>query len=101
MIRPYISSVILSCITFSVSASDMRNFNEQLMASINNGSVEIRTDRPLQISPEIAEMMKQINNADLQFEKPLLVFTDEEILLNDSKKLNEVLSVSSATITSR
>ena len=100
MFKPQISSIILSCITFSVNASEMTNINEQLMVSIKNGSIGIQTDKPLEISSEVAQIIYQINKADLKFEKPILIFTDEEILLNDSKKLNEVLSVSTATRTS-
>ena len=100
MIKPFISTIILSCLTFTVCASEMKSFDEQLVTSINNGSIEVRTHKMLQITPEIAEMIRQINNADMKFDKPILIFSDDEIILNDSKKLNEVLAKTHDTITS-
>lgn len=68
--------------------------------SLRRGSIEILSIKSLKITPEVAEMIRQINNSNLVFEKPILIFSDDDIYINDSTALTDVLAVTKATMTS-
>jgi hypothetical protein len=95
-----ISSILLSCLAVTVNAADLTSVADQMSISLSRGSIEILSTKSLKVTPEIAEIIRQINNSNQVFDKPILIFSDDEILVNDSKALTEVLSATKATMTS-
>lgn len=95
-----LASVLLSCFTFSVNATELPKYANEIIESIERGSIEISDAKTVKISSEILELIIQINNSDLFFDKPILKFIGNEIYINDEKMLNEVLAKSHATMTS-
>jgi len=98
--KTIITTIISSCISLNILASDLNDISAHLSSAVDRGAIAISATNTVNVTPEIEEMIKQINNSDLVFEKPVLIFSGDEILVNDSKRLIEALASSHATVTS-
>jgi hypothetical protein len=70
-----------------------------LDSAILNGAVLVSAETMPVLTPEIHELLKQISKADLPFEGPLLIFQDDQIIVTDPAKLDEVIAEASQTMT--
>lgn len=95
-----LSTIITSCLSVSAISSDLSSAQEEVSVALNSGAIVTNTTRPLSITSEVEEMIKQINASKMVFEKPILIFSDDEIIINDAKGLSETLGKSHATVTS-
>jgi hypothetical protein len=95
-----LTTVITSCLSVAALASDFGGISEEVSVALTSGAIIMITTKPLNITPEIEEMIKQINSSKMVFEKPILIFSDDEIIVNDAKGLSETLGKSHPTVTS-
>lgn len=84
----------------TISLSTAAKVNEELLIALKSGAIVIETNDPVQVSPDLEEILKKINFNDERYEKPILIISNEGIIVNDKEKLNAALSSSPATITS-
>lgn len=91
-----VSTISLS----SLKATAAKNVDEELLIALKSGAIVIETNAPVQVSPDLEEILKKINFNDEQYAKPILIISNEGIIVNDKEKLNAALSSNPATITS-
>ncbi len=101
MIKPILATTLLSCLNLNIIGSTTANSIEDILNdALAKGSIEIKVKEQLTVTPEIIEIVKQLNSADTIYKNPLLIFTNDDVIVSDIKKLNDTLAKSHDTITS-
>ncbi|MFN3454296.1 MAG: hypothetical protein ACK41T_04995 [Pseudobdellovibrio sp.] len=68
--------------------------------AFKNGGIHAETDQPININPDLMEVVIQISKSKIAYDKPILIFKKDEVLINDKKELEKILARPSKTITS-
>lgn len=96
----FLKLLAVSTISLSSLKATAAKVDEELLIALKSGAIVIETNAPVQVSPDLEEILKKINFNDEQYAKPILIISNEGIIVNDKEKLNAALSSSPATITS-
>ena len=100
MKKSVITSILLSGFAATTSFADHNRIDTQISESIKRGGIEITTSKYLEITPEVAELIKQISNSNHEYKRPVLIFSDSGVFINDTEVLDQVISSAGQTMTS-
>lgn len=76
------------------------NPEAELMESLKRGAITIDTKDKIVLSAELVEILKKINYATVNFSRPVLIFKDNKIFINDPDLLQDLITPLGQTVTS-
>lgn len=87
-------------LNFSASAQQHLEVSEIFRQNIENGNIQILSESISKIDSNTLEILKKIHSSKIVTNKPILIFDEDRVLINDLEVLNKIFSDSRQTVTS-
>lgn len=92
--------VAVSGLAVTASAKENEQNEQLVQKALQNGGIAIQSNETVGITPDVMEIVNLIAKSKESFQQPILIFTKDEIRINDKNKLDDVMKNPDMTITS-